>query len=957
MCRYYQPSSQRFAPEHIPQSSVDTALSAFAQLATLRLGARRALISLIDRNNQHILAEATQTLSLQSELVHSEHDELWFGATTLPRDLGLCETALDILPPAQRGPQPRSISPLIVDDLTLDERFKYRPFVKNRPTLRFFTAMPIRTKSGFNIGTLSVYDDRPRRGLDETQKKFLDDVTITIMEHLEMTRVKAAHRRSEKMVSGLGVFVEGRSSLREWWLDTKNNKAWGPDDSMDADALSHSTGNDFVMDPLKEVAANTPQKIDDRPFLRGRLSSQDRLPTRSLSSRKPRQIQPDSGAEQIPCESKEKPKVFATNLQEDMLPANLKDMFSRASNIIRECIEVDGTIFLDASIGTFGGHVIESHRRIGESTGTGESEESVVSIGEGLTTPEITESVIDDDESAALPVNEARKERQKKCGILGFSTATKSSLTGDHAPESYVPVSEAFLQSLLQKYPRGQVFDLTEGGELVPTISSQPEKGGVVPDKILLSHGDRAKQKEAKAIVEMLPGVRSVVFSPLWDSHRERWFAGSFAWTTLSTRVLTRTEDVNYLAAFGNSIMADVARLDAVAADQAKSDFISSISHELRSPLHGILASVEFLQDTTVDLFQNSMIDTIERCGRTLLDTIQHVLDFAKINNFVKPKRKDIRTAEELSRTDSPSRPMGLSTDIDLSVVTEDVIDAMYAGYEFERNSSLAMASGFPSDGLPDGRMVDGSGMASNPSEVKKERLEIIMDIGFRQNWFFHTQSGALRRVLMNLFCNSLKYTDVGWVKVSLQAEDIASASSQLPKSKVTLTISDSGRGISEEFLHSNLFTPFIQEDAMNPGTGLGLSIVLQIVRSLGGTIDVKSKVGIGTEVKVILTLTQTPVLPEVLLAANYENPALKTRRNTSGLTLGLVGFNETDSSAIVDVKSEHSPSLKSSLERVAMLWFDIKVTPLSEWKVCPPDIYVANEYGLLITLISTPIY
>jgi signal transduction histidine kinase len=413
----------------------------------------------------------------------------------------------------------------------------------------------------------------------------------------------------------------------------------------------------------------------------------------------------------------------------------------------------------------------------------------------------------------------------------------------------------------------------------------------------------------------------------------------------LSTRVLTRTEDVNYLAAFGNSIMADVARLDAMAADQAKSDFISSISHELRSPLHGILASVEFLQETTVDLFQNSMIDTIERCGRTLLDTIQHVLDFAKINNFVKPKRKE---TEGLSRMTSPARTMGLSTDIDLSVVTEDVIDAMYAGYEFERNSSLAMASGFPSDGLPNGRMVDGSGMAS-ASEVKRERLEIIMDIGFRQNWFFHTQSGALRRVLMNLFCNSLKYTDVGWVKVSLQAEDIASASSQPPKSKVTITISDSGRGISEEFLHSNLFTPFIQEDAMNPGTGLGLSIVLQIVRSFGGTIDVKSKVGVGTEIKVTLTLTQTPVLPEVLLAANYENPALKTRRKTSGLTLGLYGFNETEISAIVDLKSDHSRSLKSSLERVAMLWFDVKVTPPKDWKMSPPDIYIANEYGIFV--------
>ena len=48
---------------------------------------------------------------------------------------------------------------------------------------------------------------------------------------------------------------------------------------------------------------------------------------------------------------------------------------------------------------------------------------------------------------------------------------------------------------------------------------------------------------------------------------------------------------------------------------------------------------------------------------------------------------------------------------------------------------------------------------------------------------------------------------------------------------------------------------PFTQENPLNPGTGLGLSIVLQIVRSLGGTIDIMSDQGVGTEVAVTLTL------------------------------------------------------------------------------------------------------
>jgi signal transduction histidine kinase len=57
--------------------------------------------------------------------------------------------------------------------------------------------------------------------------------------------------------------------------------------------------------------------------------------------------------------------------------------------------------------------------------------------------------------------------------------------------------------------------------------------------------------------------------------------------TTKPAKVLTSNEDLGYLAAFDNSVMVKVARADALAADRAKMDFISSISHELRSPLHG----------------------------------------------------------------------------------------------------------------------------------------------------------------------------------------------------------------------------------------------------------------------------------------------------------------------------------------------------------------------------------
>ena len=943
----------------------------------------------MDRTNEHILAEATQTSSLQSGLVDSHQDKLWFGCTTLPRSLGLCEKALKILPTCD-GPHPASwrLSPLIINDLTRDDRFKDRPFVISHPSLRFYAAIPIHTKSGFSIGTLSVMDDRPREGLNHLEIRFLDDMAITIMAHLEMTRVKEAHRRSEKMVKGLGDFVEGRSPLREWWLDIKNNNAWEPQDSKDGAEAQGSMKGKFQpdSDSTPALTEHISAKNAMKPEVVGYFESQDSPSPRSYPklavdtqakaesyrTAESRPVlattpasntlamfaptKPSKEEDEHPIGSKQNMRTFTASLQETMLSKNLKDMFSRASNIVRECIEVDGTIFLDASIGTFGGHTGESHRRLGQSESMeGRSQESNISCGE----EERRKTPPRDIETSELSIG--GHEKQKTCGILALSTAENPILGGDKTSESYVPVTELFLQSLLHKYPRGQVFDMCEGGSLIPSMKSScqiadvAKAGSRSSGKILPSRkpGEHAKEVEAKAILQMLPGARSVVFSPLWDSHRERWFAGSFAWTTRSTRVLTRAEDLNYLAAFGDSIMADVARLDAVAADQAKSDFISSISHELRTPLHGVLASVEFLQDTTLDSFQSSMIDTIERCGRTLLDALHHVLDFAKINNFTKPKMKE-RKIEGLSSAGSLSKTMGLSTDIDISVITEDVIYSMHAGHEFQCYSSLIMAdeaSGFPSEGLMRSAVNESDASPKQPIS-KKKRLEVIMDIGWRSNWTFRTQSGALGRILMNLFGNALKYTDAGWVKISLQSKDIKPTPSPSQQSVITITISDSGRGISQEFLNSHLFTPFMQENTMNPGTGLGLSIVLQIVHSLGGTIDVKSEQGVGTEVKVSLTLTQVPFRPQVPVDVKYENLALSARKRTSGLTLGLIGFDIHSSmpktqASILNVESEPSLSLQSSLEGMATVWFDMKVTPSASWKVSAPDIYIANEYQI----------
>lgn len=119
----------------------------------------------------------------------------------------------------------------------------------------------------------------------------------------------------------------------------------------------------------------------------------------------------------------------------------------------------------------------------------------------------------------------------------------------------------------------------------------------------------------------------------------------------------------------------------------------------------------------------------------------------------------------------------------------------------------------------------------------------------------------------MNLLGNALKYTETGFVAVSLRAQESTSNS----KIDALIRVVDSGKGMSDTFQKDKLFLPFSQEDPFQPGTGLGLSIVKQIVDSLGGSIEVTSQQNVGTEIDVRLSLTpvgsttdQTPD-PEML--------------------------------------------------------------------------------------------
>ena len=145
--------------------------------------------------------------------------------------------------------------------------------------------------------------------------------------------------------------------------------------------------------------------------------------------------------------------------------------------------------------------------------------------------------------------------------------------------------------------------------------------------------------------------------------------------------MLSPTVDLAYFKIFGNSIMRELSRLDAMASHQAKTTFIASISHELRSPLHGILGTLEFIKDTNLDSFQSSMLNALNSCAQTLLDTINQVMDYAKSNESSKTiSSKKLKSTNTVRLSSKPLKTRKIKqAAFDLALATEEVIEAIFS--------------------------------------------------------------------------------------------------------------------------------------------------------------------------------------------------------------------------------------------------------------------------------------
>lgn len=233
------------------------------------------------------------------------------------------------------------------------------------------------------------------------------------------------------------------------------------------------------------------------------------------------------------------------------------------------------------------------------------------------------------------------------------------------------------------------------------------------------------------------------------------------------------------------SIRSEKAKADS--ANKAKSMFLANMSHEIRTPLNGVAGASQLLQTTGLDAEQAEYAEIISDSSHNLMGIVNDILDFSKIE------------AGE--------------------------VELEHEDFSLERcGKSLANRA---------------------RAEARSKGLDFNYDDGGLESGCVCGDQTKWCQIVSNLLANAVKFTERGSVSLSISSKSLGDN-----RVRLSVNVSDTGVGITAEMV-TRIFDPFKQQDASTTrkfgGTGLGLSISSELARLMGGSIEVNSVPGEGS--------------------------------------------------------------------------------------------------------------
>ena len=222
-------------------------------------------------------------------------------------------------------------------------------------------------------------------------------------------------------------------------------------------------------------------------------------------------------------------------------------------------------------------------------------------------------------------------------------------------------------------------------------------------------------------------------------------------------------------------------------ANRSKGEFLANMSHEIRTPMNGVIGMTGLLLGTPLSGRQREYAETVRRSGESLLNIINDILDYSKV---------------DAGKLEIEAYPF------DLCEVIEEVNDLLI-------------------------------------SKARAKNVGLFLDYSLRTPRRFIGDGARIRQVVTNLVDNAIKFTAAGHVLVTAEC-----AGEETGVCRMRVAVKDTGAGIPEDQL-GLIFEKFSQVDGSNTrrhgGTGLGLAISRQLIALMGGGIGVESRLGEGS--------------------------------------------------------------------------------------------------------------